>query len=220
MKKLFVLLMVGMCSQDFCMNPEAVSNGENVLGMNSTMDDMQFVTNAFLRYCTNHEQDAPIVESPQQVLLDASRCLSNCIEFDRANMDGKAIDVEAVMAECPLDHSMFDDDELTGLIGQLRRNLYNIENEINDIHRSLYAMPLGFVSNMYTKSLANVRFHYDALYYLVNFVDADQYPIEVRSRAINVLDIIIKSYGRYMVEMGRNIKSRNPAAESDQCSVC
>ena len=212
MKKLFVLLMVGMCSQDFCMNPEAVSNGENVLGMNRTMDDMQFATNEFLRYCTNHEQDAPIVESPQQVLLDASRCLSNCIEFDRANMNSCGIYFDAAMAECPLEHTIFDDNELTTLIEQMRMNLYFMEHEINDVHSSLYELPLNLVLRMYTRGLTNVRFHYNALYYLVNFVDADQYPIEVRSRAINMLDIIIKSYGKYMFELGRNIKSRISAA--------
>ena len=89
MKKLFVLMLVGLCSQGFCMAPGATPNGENVENTREQMVMREL--NDLADYFANNVEIETPVESATQAFREISNCVQNIRTFDQDQMQSLGI---------------------------------------------------------------------------------------------------------------------------------
>ena len=87
MKKLFVLVFVGLCAQSFCMDRGSVHhNGGNTVNMNRERTEV--VANQILAYFAQNDQDEPVVD-PRQALDSVMPAFRAALEFDLNHVGGR-----------------------------------------------------------------------------------------------------------------------------------
>ena len=87
MKKLFVLIFVGLCSQGFCMDRDAVQrNGGNTIGI--SRERAEVVANQVLEYFAHNDQNEPVAD-PRQALDSVMPEFQAALEFDLNHVGGR-----------------------------------------------------------------------------------------------------------------------------------
>ena len=87
MKKLFMLMLVGICSQSFCMDSGSVQhNGGNTVNMNRERTEV--VANQILAYFAHNDQDEPVAD-PRQALDRIMPEFRAALEFDLNHVGGR-----------------------------------------------------------------------------------------------------------------------------------
>ena len=89
MQKLFVLMLVGLCSRVFCMAPGATPNGDNVENIRERMVVAQI--RVLADYFTHHAEAETPVESVTQAFREMTAHVQNMRAFDQDNLTALGI---------------------------------------------------------------------------------------------------------------------------------
>ena len=203
MKKLIVLMFIGIVSQSFCMDQLPLAYGESesssqdeVFSDVYTAEERVVVTNRFLDYFAHHELDAPSVESFNQTLDEVSHYVCNRVlmgAFQLELMECISFDIKpqglALLADPGVEQGM-----VFAALSRLFQDSDHINMDTLDAQISrLSPIVLRY---MYLLYYNNVRCLFEVLKCVVDGAKEDD---DVRCRLVSRLRTLILQYGEITI---------------------
>ena len=216
MKKLFVLIFVGMCAQSFCMNRDAGQrNGGNTVSMNRERTEV--VANRVLAYFAQNDQDEPVVD-PRQALDSVMPAFRAAVEFDLNRVGGRgwdnyrnsadldrllgAILLDGVLGGQFVNAPLIDEGDT---IADVIRSSRALDNHIAAINASIADMVVPKQRTAYLFFYSNMCNMFKVLNRLVKNTQDGEVD-DTQGRAVHRISVMLRQMSDMVIRIGRYVQ--------------
>ncbi len=211
MKKLFVLIFVGLCAQSFCMYRGSVHhNGGNTVNMNRERTEV--VANQILAYFAQNDQDEPVA-NPRQALAGVMPVFQAAVEFDINRVGGRgwsnyrnSADLDRLLGDifgAQLVNAPLADEGET--IADVIRSSRALDNHIAAINASIADMVVPKQRTAYLFFYSNMCNMFKVLNRLVKNTQDGEVD-NIQGRAVHRTSVMLRQMSDMVIRIGRYVQ--------------
>ena len=211
MKKLFMLMLAGICSQSFCMDIGFVQrNGGSTVNMNRERTEV--VANRVLAYFAQNDQDEPVVD-PRQALDSVMPEFQAALEFDLNHVGGRgwgnyrnSANLErllgAIFGAQLVNAPLADEGET---IADVIRSSRALDNNIAAINASIADMVVTEQRSAYLFFYSNMCNMFKVLNRLIKNTQDGEVD-DIQGRAVHRTSVMLRQMSDMVIRIGRYVQ--------------